>query len=256
MPLDSGAFLRAILLGDRSELPRAVQAAFKNSGTMHILAISGLHVGIIASVIIYLLKFLRLGRNPAYIFTILFLIIFSLLTLSRPSVVRATVMACVFLIGMLLGRRVDVYNSLGAASLFILLKNPKDLFSVGFQLSFLAVLSIICFAPRFMRLARQDTNFYIKRYLYTPLAVSISAWLGTFPLILYYFRIITPVAIVANIFIIPALFALLVGGMGFILLGWIGFAGTILAGLNNLCANTIFFLAEFFSSLKFGHFHL
>lgn len=256
MPLDSGAFLRAILLGDRSELPRAVQAAFKNSGTMHILAISGLHVGIIASIIIYLLKFLRLGRNPAYIFTILFLIIFSLLTLSRPSVVRATVMACVFLIGMLLGRRVDVYNSLGAASLFILLKNPKDLFNVGFQLSFLAVLSIIYFAPRFMRLVRQDTNFYIKRYLYTPLAVSISAWLGTFPLILYYFRIITPVAIVANIFIVPALFALLVGGMGFILLGWIGFAGTILAGLNNLCANTIFFLAEFFSSLKFGHFHL
>ncbi len=256
MPLESGAFLRAILLGDRSELPKDIQTSFKNSGTMHILAISGLHVGIIALVIVSLLRFLRIGRMPSYTFTILFLIFFALLTLSRPSVVRATVMACIFLAGLLLGRKVDIYNSLGLAALFVLLRNPKDLFNVGFQLSFLAVLSILYLVPKFTRFLKQDANFYIKRYFYMPLAVSISAWLGTFPLILYYFRIVTPVAIVANIFIIPVLFVLLIGGIAFILVGWLGFAGALLAGLNNLCAQIIFSLAEFFASLRFGHFYL
>jgi len=256
MPLDSGAFLRAILLGDRSELPKHIQHAFKNSGTMHILAISGLHVGIIALVIIYLLRVLRIRREFSYIVTILFLIFFALLTLSRPSVLRAVVMACIFLIGMLLGRRVDVYNSLGIAGLFILIRNPKDLFNVGFQLSFLAVIFIVYLVPRFMKLARQDANPCIKKYLYMPLAVSISAWLGTAPLILYYFRIITPIAIVANVFIIPLLFILLIGGLVFLLFGWMSFLGSFLAGFNELCAHIIFFLTDFFSSLRFGHFHL
>ena len=254
MPLDSGAFLRAILLGDRSELPKHIQTSFKNSGTMHILAISGLHVGIIALVIVYLLRLLRVGRGFSYAFTILFLIFFALLTLSRPSVVRATVMACVFLVGMLLGRRVDLYNSLGIAAIFILARNPKDLFNVGFQLSFFAVLSILYFVPKLMRLATKEVSPCIRKYLYIPLAVSASAWLGTFPLILYYFRIITPVSIISNFFIIPVLFALLIGGLGFVLLGWLPFAGIALANFNNLCSHIIFSLADFFASLRLGHF--
>jgi competence protein ComEC len=256
MPLESGAFLSAILLGDRSELPKHLQTAFKNSGVYHILAISGLHVGIIALIIIYLLRLLRAGRGFSYIVTILFLISFALLTLSRPSVLRAVVMACVFLIGMLLGRKVDVYNSLGIAGLFILIRNPKDLFNVGFQLSFLAVFFIVYLVPRFMKTLRQDTNPRIRKYIYMPLAVSISAWLGTAPLILYYFRIITPIAIIANSFIIPLLFILLIGALAFLLFGWMSFLGSFLAGFNDICVHIIFSLADFFSSLRFGHFHL
>lgn len=255
MPLETGNFLRAILLGDRSELSQGLETNFKNSGTMHILAISGLHVGLIALSILYLLKSLRIKREFAYILTILFLMFFVLLTLSRPSVTRAVVMACIFLIGMLLGRRVDVYNSLGAAALFILVRNPKDLFNVGFQLSFFAVFSILYLVPKFMKSIKGDVNFYLRKFLYMPLAVSVAAWLGTFPLILYYFRIVTPVAIIANLFIIPLLFLLLIGGLSFILLGWVPFLGVFLAGFNDICGQVIFKLATDFASLRFGHFN-
>ena len=255
MPLETGSFLRAILLGDRSELPKHIQTAFKNSGTMHILAISGLHVGLIALSILYLLKSLRIKRELAYILTILVLIFFVLLTLSRPSVTRAAVMVCIFLVGMLLGRRVDVYNSLGTAALFILVRNPKDLFNVGFQLSFFAVFSIVYLAPKFMKFVKGDVNFYLRKFFYMPLAVSVAAWLGTFPLILYYFRIVTPISIIANLFIIPLLFLLLIGGLSFILLSWVPFLGVFLAGFNDICGQVIFKLASIFASLRFGHFH-
>jgi len=256
MPLESGAFLRAILLGDRSELPKHIQAYFKNSGTMHVLAISGLHIGLIAFLILSFFKILRLPRAVSYLLTILFLVFFAIFTLSRPSVVRAVVMACIFLVGMLLGRKVDVYNSLGIAALFILTRNPKDLYSVGFQLSFLAVLSILYLVPKFMNLVRKDTNFYIKRYVCTPWAVSIAAWLGTTPLILWYFGMIVPVAIVANIFVIPVLSVLLAAGLLSLFLGWVPFLGGLLVAFNDFCANIIFYLADFFASLKFGHFYL
>ncbi|MFC1620988.1 ComEC/Rec2 family competence protein [Candidatus Omnitrophota bacterium] len=251
MPLESGAFLRAILLGDRSELPKHIQTSFKNSGTVHVLAISGLHIGIIALVFLYLFRLLRFRREFSYILTIIFLIFFAILTLSRPSVVRAVAMAAIFLTGMLLGKKVDVYNSLGAAALFILIRNPKDISNIGFQLSFAAVLFILFFTPKFMRFVKEGTNFYIKRYLYTPLAVSMSAWLGTFSLVWYYFKIVTPIAIIANLFIIPAIFALLIGGLGFLLLGWAPFIGDFLAGLNDFLCQAIFFLASFFAKLAF-----
>ncbi len=254
MPIDAGAFLRAILLGDRSELPKHIQRSFKNSGTMHILAISGLHIALISIVIINLLKILRIKREVSYIFTMLFLILVALIALSMPSVVRAVTMACIFLTGLIIGRRADVYNSLGAAAIFILIKNPKDLFNVGFQLSFLAVFSILYLVPRAMGLIKNDMNFYVKRYFFTPLLVSISAWLGTAPLIFYYFKIITPVAIIANLFIIPALFASLLAGMAFLLLGWVPFLETPFVALSNILIHTLFSLADFFASLKFSHF--
>ena len=254
IPLESGAFLRAILLGDRSELHKDIQIAFKNSGTMHILAISGLHVGLIAIVIMFLLKALMLKREVYYVLTMVFLVFFAMFVLSTPSVVRAVVMTCLFLAGRLLGRKVDVYNILGAAAIFILAVNPKDFFNVGFQLSFLAVLSIMYFAPKIMKLIKENTNFYLKKYLYMPMAVSTSAWIGTFPLILYYFRMITPVSIIANLFILPVLFLLLIGGIAFLMLGWVPSIGVFLAGYCNFLSNILFFLTGFFASLKFGHF--
>ena len=256
MPLESGAFLRAILLGDRSELPKKLNESFRNSGTMHILAISGLNVALLAAAFLYLFKLLRLKREVYYILTMLFFVFLMLLTGSSPSVVRATIMCIVFLTGLLLGRPVDAYNSLGTAAFFILAINPKEIFNVGFQLSFIAVLSMVYFTPRLMRLAKKGWNFYIRRYLLEPLAVSISATLGTFPFILYYFRMGAPIAIISNILIVPLMFVLMIGGMCFIGLGWLPFIGGFIAGINNILANMIFFFAEFFAKIKFGHFSI
>ncbi|MBU1933291.1 MAG: ComEC/Rec2 family competence protein, partial [Candidatus Omnitrophica bacterium] len=256
MPLESGAFLSAILLGDRSELPKHLQTAFKNCGVYHIMAISGLHVGLVAAALLYLFRFFRMKREAAYILTILFIVFFAMLALSRPSVVRATVMVVLFFIGRLLGKKIDISNSVAMAALFILIRNPHDVFNVGFQLSFVAVLSIIFLAPLFLNLIKTEKNFIINRFFLAPFAVSLAAWIGTSPLIVYYFKIVTPVAVIANLLIIPALFVSLISGLVFLLFGWMDFAAGVLVSANNLCCNVIFALADFFAGLKFGHFYI
>ena len=248
--------MRAILLGDRSELPKHLQEAFKNSGTMHIIAISGLNVGLVVVFFVYFFRFIRLRREISYIITMLFLVFLMLLTGSSPSVTRAVIMCIVFLIGMLLGRPVDPYNTLAIAALFILLKNPKDFFDVGFQLSFLAVLSMIYFTPKLMRLVKDNVNFYIRKYLWSPFAVSLSASIGTFPFIMHYFRMFVPISIISNIFIVPLMFVLMVSGLCFSVLSWIPFIGKFLAIFNHILASTIFFLADFFAGIRFGHFYI
>jgi competence protein ComEC len=115
---------------------------------------------------------------------------------------------------------------------------------------------MVYLTPKLMRLVKKNWNFYVRRYLLEPLAVSISATLGTFPFILYYFRMAVPISIVSNILIVPLMFVLMIGGMCFIALGWLPFIGTLLAYLNNALANLIFFLAGFFASVKFGHFNV
>jgi len=256
MPFESGAFLRAILLGDRSELPKKLNESFRNSGTMHILAISGLNVALLAGAFLYLFKLLRIKREIRYVFTMLILVFLMLLTGSSASVVRATIMCVVFFTGLLLGRPVDLYNSLGVAALIILIANPKDLFDIGFQLSFIAVLSMVYLTPRLMMLVKKDWNFYARKYLAEPFMISVSATLGTFPFILYYFRMATPVAVISNIFIVPLMFILMIGGMCFIAFGWVPFLGGLIAAFNNCLANTIFFLAGFFAGMRYGHFFL
>ncbi len=256
MPLESGAFLRAILLGDRSELPKKLNESFRNSGTMHILAISGLNVALMAAAFLYFFKLLRIRRKIYYTLTMLLLVFLMILTGSSASVVRATIMCIVFLAGLLLGRPADAYNSLGAAAFFILTINPKDIFDVGFQLSFIAVLSMVYLAPKLMRVVKKEWNFYVRKYLLEPLAVSISATLGTFPFILYYFKMGTPIAVISNILIVPLMFVLMIGGMCFIALGWLPIIGDMLAYFNNTLANSIFFLAEFFAGIRFGHFNI
>ncbi len=254
MNFEQGAFLNGILFGDISELPIELEDSFKKSGTMHILAVSGLNVGLIAISILSFFKFLRLKREINYILVMIFLWLFTNMALFSPSVVRATIMMSIFLFGMLLGRRVDVYNSLGASALTILAINPKDLFDIGFQLSFLAVLSIVYFSQKAVSFSSK-LNPYFNKYIYMPLVVSIAAWLATSPLAGYYFKIFCPISIVANIFIIPATFIILVGALVFMVIGWVPLVSELVALINGFFIDIVFVLARFFSSLKFGHFY-
>ena len=213
-------------------------------------------MALLAGAFLFLFKLLRLKREIYYILTMLSLIFLMVLTGSSASVVRATIMCIIFLTGKLLGRPVDAYNSLGTAALIILAINPKDLFDIGFQLSFIAVGSMVYFMPKLTQFIKKDWNFYIKKYLLEPLAISISATLGTFPLIMYYFSMVTPIAVISNILIVPLMFILMIGGLCFIALGWIPFMGFFISSFNNILANVIFFLAEFFAGIRFGHFHV
>lgn len=244
LPSVESSLLRAMLLGERQDIPRSINDIFVKTGTIHILAISGLHIGIIAFLILILLKVMRIPRKPRYIATMLFLIIYVFITGGRVSVIRATIMATVFLGGFLFEREADILNSLALACLLILGFNPCQLFDVGFQLSFVSVISIAVFSPKVYALLR---NFPIKNkaldFILRSISVSLAVWLGTLGIIAYYFNIVTPIAIIANLFVIPFMVIVFALGLCFIVISLIfpGF-GAIFAGSAGA---SLFILVEF-----------
>ena len=213
------ALLSAILLGERAGLSQDIKDLFVKTGTIHILAISGLHIGLIAFILIALLRSSRLPRRLTFILTIFLLISYALLSGARPSVVRATIMAVIILLGLVINREPKIYNSLGLAALVILIFNPRYLFDAGFQLSFLSVVSIVYFTPKIEKFfpARRGIFFYLIRAF----AVSLSAWIGIAPLAAYYFNIVSPVAILANLMVIPCLFLVVSAGACFLFFAYL-----------------------------------
>jgi len=244
LPPVESSLLRAMLLGERQDIPRPINDIFVKTGTIHILAISGLHIGIIAFLILIFLKVMRIPRKPRYIATMLFLIMYVFITGGRVSVIRATIMAIVFLGGFLFEREADILNSLALACLLILGFNPRQLFDVGFQLSFVSVISIVIFSPKMYSLLR---NFPIKNkvldFILRSISVSLAVWLGTLGIIAYYFNIVTPVAVIANLFIIPFMVIVFALGLCFIIISLIfPGLGAIFAGSAGA---SLFILVEF-----------
>jgi len=132
------------------------------------------------------------------------LVIYCFLTGASNPVVRATVMGIVFLVAYFIKRDPDIYNSCALAAVFILSNNPNQLFDIGFQLSFVSVVSIIYLYPKIKSILRLE-SLKVKplQFILDGVLVSFSVWIGTMGLILYYFRIVSPITVVANVFIVP-----------------------------------------------------
>ena len=184
----SAGILNAIILGERQNLSAHTRDVLVESGTVHIIAISGLHLGIVAFITLLILKIIKIPRKLRYILTILLLIVYCILTGANTPVVRATVMAAVLLLGYFLEREVNIYNSLSLAALIILVVNPWQLFEISFQLSFLSVTSIVWLSPKIKTLFPEKLNkIPWIRFLISIFSVSFAAWLGLLPLIAHYF---------------------------------------------------------------------
>ncbi|MFH1655770.1 MAG: ComEC/Rec2 family competence protein [Candidatus Omnitrophota bacterium] len=245
--LESG-LLRAMILGERQDIPKFIREIFIQTGTIHILAISGLHIGIIAFIILIFLKVLRVPRKPRYIITMLFLVLYVFITGSRVSVVRATIMFIILLGGFLFEREININNSLALACFLILGSNPNQLFDIGFQLSFISVFSIVNFSPKIEGCIykiipkKKGILFFILRSI----SVSLAVWLGVMGIIAYNFNILTPITILANLFIIP--FMIIVLGLGTCFL----FISLIFPSIAFIFANSS--LASLFVLVKFTYF--
>lgn len=204
---EQASFLKGIILADRGEIAPELKQSFVDTGTIHVLAVSGLHVGIVALVFYAVFGLLRLRKQAIVLATIAGLIVYLLLTGSAPSVVRATIMASIILLGQLFERRTDIYNSLSVAALIILLWDPKQLFNVGFQLSFAAVLSIVALYPILAHLIKNIPERFeeIKAidYVLKLFAVSLAAQIGTLPFTAFYFERVSIVSLVANLVVVP-----------------------------------------------------
>ncbi len=204
---DEAQFLKGLIVGDRSGISTEIKSSFVNAGVMHVLAVSGLHVGIVAGIFFVMLGFLRLPRTFKVVGTIIGLLWYAALTGFAPPVIRASIMTTVFLVGSLLERRVDSYNSLAVAAVTVLLVDAKQLFHPGFQLSFVAVFALIYIYPRWIRInsllpPSLKENAFVKGAL-SLLVLSGAAQLGTLPFNVIYFGKISLVALAANLIVVP-----------------------------------------------------
>jgi competence protein ComEC len=198
------SILAAMVLGQKRDIPWLVNNSMIKSGTVHILVVSGFNVGIVAFIVNLLLKILRFPRKARIMLTAICLLIYCAITGATNPVIRATVMGLVFLAAYLLKREPDIYNSLVSAALFILVINPRQLFDIGFQLSFISVLAIVYFYPKLKALIHlKSWRIKILKYIAEGCLVSFSAWLGTLVIIVLNFRIVAPVTVLANILIVP-----------------------------------------------------
>ncbi|WP_372641495.1 ComEC/Rec2 family competence protein [Ancylomarina sp.] len=196
--------LAALTLGAREEVSEDVKSVWSAAGATHVLAVSGLHVGIIFGVMQFLLSFLagsKFGRFFRGVLLLACLWSYALLTGLSPSVMRAASMFSILAIALMINRKGTIYNSLAISALLLLLINPFVLFDVGFQFSYLAVVSIVYFQPKFENMI--NVNTFVLRWSWRLFTVSLAAQIGTFPLAIYYFHQFPAYFFLSNFVIIP-----------------------------------------------------
>jgi competence protein ComEC len=202
--------ISALTLGYRKELSPETRSYFASTGAMHVLAVSGLHVGMIYLFLTTLFGFLKRSPIGRICFVLLIgslLWFYALLTGFSPSVQRATVMFSFILVGNSLQRPAAIYNSIAASAFLLLLVNPKLLFEVGFQLSYSAVISIVFFYPRLEKWVQPKNRILQK--MWQLFCVSLAAQLGTFALSIYYFHQFPVYFWLSNFIVLPAAYIIL-----------------------------------------------
>ncbi len=224
-PEPEASLLAGILLGQDNNIPAELQQAFKNTGTAHIIAISGFNIAIIAAIFVTL--FSRFfGRRNGAILAILGISFYTLLVGAGPSVVRAAIMGTLSIIAAQFGRRNTALNTLAFVSVVMAIINPFVLWDVGFQLSFMATLGLVLYAQ-----PMQDATaaFIARRFPSAPVEkivgplsdfflLTLAAQVTTLPITAYHFQRISLVSLVANPFILPAQPPLMVlGGLAIVL---------------------------------------
>ncbi len=189
---DEAELAKAIIVGERAGISKEINEQFVNAGTVHILAVAGLHVGFLTGMLMIILSLLRIPRRLRFFVIAPFLILYAFVVGMMPSVTRAVIMALIILFGLFLQRRPQIFNSLGFAALVILTFSPSQLFTPGFQLSFAAVMSIAFFHQKIFALANKSHQNLVERPLISSIVslsiLTIAATIGTVPLTAYYFN--------------------------------------------------------------------
>lgn len=233
--------MTALVIGDRSEIDDERMQCYTNAGVVHVLAISGLHVGIIYLILNTLLR--SLGRNSFLRVLRLMLVLlviwsYALLTGFSPSVTRAATMFSFFAVGKLFQRDISIFNLIAASALFSLIVYPLLVFNLGFQLSYSAVSGIVYFQPIFNKWFIPGNK--IIEYIYNLITVTISAQLATAPIAIYYFNQFPTYFWLANMLVIPLVFLLVVisilflctSGIAFLSFFWVYILNLLAEGLN------------------------
>jgi len=247
--------IKAVVIGDKTSLDDSVKTLFLKTGTSHILAISGLHVGIVTGFFFFLVKWLigrryisRLsGRDKKYasLITIPFVWFFMFLAGSGISTIRATIMITVFLLSIVIERQRDILNTVALGGLIILLIYPHSIFMPSFQLSFASVIFIIIVISRLYGYLKTKNKGL--QWLLSSVITTFAATIGTLPIVLYHFHGVNPFCIIHNIISIPIM-CMVVVPMG--LIGAVLPHGEYLLRLAGEITN---FNVEMLGYLNFGY---
>ena len=237
------ALLSAITLGERDALDSALRQSFAAAGAAHILAVSGLHTGIIYLVVVSLLTCFgrfrplyeqRLRRVLLAVTVIISMWVYAFITGLSPSVMRAVVVLTIVQIGWMFRRHALSFNTLAAAACICLWVNPLSLFSISFQLSFSAVLGILLFVPYMNAVIKLPPGHGALRWLRDLVTVSLAATVGTMPVTLYHYGQVSHYFLPANLIVLPAAFVMVIAGVLVLLLAHTAVGAWLAVGLKYL----------------------
>lgn len=242
--------LSALTLGYKRELKRETKQVFSSAGAMHVLAVSGLHVGILFFTFTYCFGFLQKRKTGRFIYVVLaigFLWCYALITGFSPSVLRACTMFSLIIIASNINRRANIYNTLAASACLLLVVNPNNLFEVGFQLSYMAVFGIVFLQPRIAGFWKIENK--VGLFFWNLITVSVAAQIATFPLSAYYFHQFPTYFLLSNIVVIPAAMLLIPLGLGLLIFSPIPGVATVISFLLKWIIKIVYFVLSTIESL-------
>jgi ComEC/Rec2-related protein len=267
-------FLSGIVLGLRHQTPEDIEEPFQQTGTLHLFAVAGLHVGIVARLLWILAMVARLSRKWATIVIVPLLLFYAAITGLHVSSIRAAVMTSILLGGFFFERKVFALNSLAAAAFFLLSWNTNEFFSTGFQLSFAVVGGIILLADPLSGWLRPigAPDPFLPRRLVSGFrrligvgyewicrggSVSLAAWLGSLPLILWYFHLVTPSSLFANVLVVPiAFFILAIALLSLVVAPIVAGLSLIFNNANWSLATAVIAFVQWFAQMPGSHYYV
>lgn len=267
-------FLSGIVLGLRHQTPEDIEDPFQQTGTLHLFAVAGLHVGIVARLLWVLATAAQRSKKLAAGLIIPLLLFYATVTGLHVSSMRAAIMASILLGGLFFERKVFSLNSLAAAAFFLLSWNTNEFFATGFQLSFAVVGAIVLLVDPISELAeeRLATDPFLPKSLVSAprklfhsgtlavahgTAVSAAAWIGSLVLILWYFHLIAPISLVANLAVVPiAFFVLAIALLSLVSAPLIAGLSLVFNNANWVLARSVIAIVHLFAQVPTGHFYL
>jgi competence protein ComEC len=247
------AIIIALVLGVTDGLDDELLSAYAATGAMHVLAVSGLHIGVIYWLLLFLLKPLDKEIKGKWIIAVICILVlwaYAFITGLSPSVLRAVTMFSFVALARPRGHRTNIYNTLAASAFVLLLYDPYLIMSVGFQLSYLAVLGIVYIHPRLFRLFEPDNK--IVRWFWEITSISVAAQLATFALGLLYFHQFPNYFIFSNLVVIPISTGILIGGLALLAFSFAPVVASVIGALIVLSIKLMNYLVFFFEALPFS----